>query len=186
MSRTVTTLACIESDFVVLSHGMYCSKFSSLNCATDVQEAGKSGPSSSSSSRAIQSAESCEQATEVGAEQRGGSGTPGPTDTHEGVVLLPRMPMGLALMADTRTYEAVATVCRTLGRLAADAGGHAMRSLVDHLLTELRTCRPGGAGLHSSDWQCSAASSVTVLSEVVYGASAAWQPRRWLASAGTF
>lgn len=93
--------------------------------------------------------------------------------------------MGLALMADARTYEAVATVCRTLGRLAADAEGHAMRSLVDHLLTELRMCRPSGAGLRSSDWQCTAASIVTVLSEIIYGASAGWRPRGWLASAGT-
>ena len=36
--------------------------------------------------------------------------------------LLPRMPMGLALMTAERTYEAVAGVARSLGRIAACAG----------------------------------------------------------------
>ena len=39
-----------------------------------------------------------------------------------GALLLPRLPMGLALMTQQRTYEALASVARTLGRLAACAG----------------------------------------------------------------
>lgn len=37
-------------------------------------------------------------------------------------VLLPRMPMGLALAADPRTYQALAGVARGVGRMAAAAG----------------------------------------------------------------
>ena len=42
-------------------------------------------------------------------------------------VLLPRMPMGLALVADPRTYQALASVARGVGRTAAAAGaGHSL------------------------------------------------------------
>ena len=55
------------------------------------------------------------QDAEPGQEQ--GSASVGPP-----AVLLPRMPMGLALAADPRTYQALAGVARGMGRMAAAAG----------------------------------------------------------------
>ena len=60
------------------------------------------------------------------------------------VVLLPRMPLGLALITTARTHEAVAAAVRAAAALAAaadaapGAGGTALRSLVDGCLSRLQ------------------------------------------------
>ena len=46
----------------------------------------------------------------------------GATSEAPPAVLLPRMPMGLALAADPRTYQALAGVARGMGRMAGAAG----------------------------------------------------------------
>ena len=57
-----------------------------------------------------------------------------------------------------------------------DAGGIGLQSLVDHLADRLQKVVSEGL----ASWQCQAASVVTVLSEVVFGASLAWHPTVWL------
>ena len=57
------------------------------------------------------------------------------TSQFKGAVLLPRMPLGLAHISSSSTYEAVAAVCRTLGRLSVSDG-----ALVPYFLRVI-TCR---------------------------------------------
>lgn len=56
-------------------------------------------------------------------------------------VLLPRMPVGLALAADPRTYQALASVARGAGRMAAAAGAaqHPPRQVVCGLVLSSAT-----------------------------------------------
>lgn len=75
-----------------------------------------------------------EQDAESAQERESASGRPAaqlaPSPAHPAharpdgppAVLLPRMPMGLALAADPRTYQALAGVARGVGRMAAAAG----------------------------------------------------------------
>ena len=60
-------------------------------------------------------------------------------------------------------------------------GGLPLRSLVDHLMRQIQelSAQPPELSLHASS-QCHAAAGVTLLSEVVFGASPAWQPASWL------
>ena len=63
------------------------------------------------------------------------------------------------------------------------AGGTALRGLLDRLLSDLRKLLPGGPrqrGAPTASWQLSAASIVVVTTEVIYGASVAWQPANYL------
>ncbi len=58
-----------------------------------------------------------------------------------------------------------------------------LRGLLDRLLSDLRKLLPGTSrqrGAPTASWQLSAASVVVVTSEVIYGASAAWQPANYL------
>lgn len=99
--------------------------------------------SSSGSSRAV--------ATAAVALQGGGAAAP----------LLPRMPLGLALIQTSKAYEAVAGVCRAAAAVAAAAGGSesegapgpeggtALRRLVDHGLRRLQQLLEGGAAAAS-------------------------------------
>ena len=75
-------------------------------------------------------------------------------------------------------------------------GGSALRALLDGLLTQLRRLQPGRATSRrrgtpaaasrafavSKPWQLQAASVVTGIAEVIFGASRAWQPDAWLGS----
>ena len=65
--------------------------------------------------------------------------------------------------------------------LCLRSGGLPLRSLVDHLMRHIQelSAQPPELSLHVS-WQCDAAAGVTLLSEVVFGASQAWQPASWL------
>lgn len=69
------------------------------------------------------------------------------------------------------------------------AGGGALRMVLDEVLTHLHAAAPpaadgldrpvsisGGSGGLSSPWQCQAAAAVTVMAELMFGASAAWEP----------
>lgn len=68
------------------------------------------------------------------------------------VVLLPRMPLGLALITTAATYEAVASALRAAAALAAAAdavpgsSGTALRRLIDAFLTQLQQVVEAGAG----------------------------------------
>ena len=136
---------------------------------------------------------------------------------------LPRMPLGLLLIATQKTYRAVAGVVRTLAAVAAAASAHpergtpgiALRSLVDGCLQQIEQLKESekekegsmssnvssknrrrkgqgpGAGIKKKDkhsttqhaqhgssidglsipWQISAAQTVIVLTEVLFGAS---------------
>ncbi len=109
-------------------------------------------------------------------------------------VLLPRMPLGLAHLGSVRAYAATANVARALGRLArmADvggingessaAGGSNLRRVMDALLSRLQQAlqqqRRQQEAHPSADgsWQCEVAAAAAVAAEVMFGASAAWQP----------
>ena len=66
-------------------------------------------------------------------------------------------------------------------RICLHSGGLPLRSLLDHLMRQIQevSAQPPELSLHAS-WQCDAAAGVTLLSEVVFGASQAWQPASWL------
>ncbi|KAK9788844.1 hypothetical protein WJX73_002626 [Symbiochloris irregularis] len=53
----------------------------------------------------------------------------GPAECSSAGAMLPRLPMGLALITSEATYEAIAGVARCFGRLASLAGGTALRCL---------------------------------------------------------
>lgn len=99
---------------------------------------------------------------------------------------LPRMPPALAHLATQRAYAAVAGVARALGHAAALAGGGSLRVLADDLVGRLRGCRLGQAagGAHTDAFHppgtaplaLAAASALALSVEVLFGASAAWQP----------
>ena len=55
-------------------------------------------------------------------------------------------------------------------------GGIGLQSLVDRLASTLQKMVAQGM----SYWQCQAASVVTILTEIVFGASSAWYPDIWL------
>ena len=58
-----------------------------------------------------------------------------------------------------------------------------LRGLLDRLISDLRKLLPGGArqrGAPSASWQLPAASCVLVITEVIFGASAAWRPSNYL------
>ncbi|CAL8470133.1 g9675 [Coccomyxa elongata] len=98
-------------------------------------------------------------------------------------ISLPRMPIGLSHMSSQAAYDAVAGIARTAGRVASLAGGTVLRGLLDRLLSDLRKLLPGTSRQRdapTASWQLSAASVVVVTSEVIYGASAAWQPANYL------
>lgn len=69
-----------------------------------------------------------------------------------------------------------------------NAGGTLLRGLLDRLIDSLRRVQPR-KGLaaqedHASPaWQLSAASIVVVMTEIIYGASPAWQPAAFLGAA---
>ena len=131
------------------------------------------------------------------------------------VVLLPRMPLGLAVITTAKAYESVASVLQAAAGLAAAAdavpgsSGTALRCLFDGCLGRLQQlsnaasgamigASSGGSRAHkrsrqqqpSSDpqqqadpdgmgqtpWQLQAAAVAVVLSELLLGASPAWQP----------
>jgi hypothetical protein len=109
---------------------------------------------------------------------------------------LPRMPLALAYLTTDAAYAAVASVARALARLARRASPATLqhlRRLVEALSARLRAAqqrqlqerpggaaaaRRGGAGADGSGWRCEAAAVVAVMSEVLFGASAAWQAPR--------
>ena len=119
-------------------------------------------------------------------------------------VLLPRMPVGLAIIQTLGAYQAVAGVCRALAAAAAAAataegegtagpGGTALRRLMDQGLRRLQElgaegqpgaqarCRaaeaaaPAGEAAPAQPWQLQAAAVAAVLAEMAFGASPAWQ-----------
>lgn len=59
------------------------------------------------------------------------------------------------------------------------AGGLGLQGLVEHLVSLLEKIVAQGKPV----WQCQAASVITVLTEVVFGASPAWHPVKWLDAA---
>ncbi|CAG9461988.1 unnamed protein product [Pedinophyceae sp. YPF-701] len=109
--------------------------------------------------------------------------------------LLPRMSPGLQYITSKELYDAVALVMRCLGRCAAVGGathprGHAAtttsasaatkaslailcETFLERLTAAIHTRAPGPGG---APWQASAAAAAMTLSEVMFGASAAWQP----------
>ena len=134
-------------------------------------------------------------------------GTPAPKGSlaQPPVTMLPRMPVGLQLITTTRTYEAVAAVCRAAARVAAaadasraDEGRAALWSLLDGCLGNLRwvletapqqgtgkrrrgsaagkgTSASGEQAQSSQPWQLRAAACVSVLAELLLGAGSRWQ-----------
>ena len=133
------------------------------------------------------------------------------------VALLPRMPLGLALLTTAATYEAVAAALRAVAAVAAAAdaapgsSGTTVRCLVDGCLSRLQQLAEAAGGSGSAGapkrhrgrrqleqqawgsgaaaeqqaeaggagqvpWQLQAASVASVLSELLFGASPAWQP----------
>lgn len=76
-----------------------------------------------------------------------------------GVVLLPRMPLGLALVTTAKTYEAVAAALRAAATLAAAAdaapgsSGTALRTLVDGCLSRLQQLLTAAQGSGGSSGQ---------------------------------
>ena len=166
---------------------------------------GGSGSSAASTGPAAASA-----ATGANAEQQlaaaGGDGF---------VVMLPRMPLGLAVITTAKAYESVAAALRAAAGLAAAAdaapgsSGTALRCLIDGCLGRLqqltdaasgasagassggsrahkrtRQQQPSGdaqqqadpGGMGQAPWQLQAAAVAVVLSELLLGASPAWQP----------
>ncbi|KAL0049229.1 hypothetical protein WJX82_009193 [Trebouxia sp. C0006] len=115
-------------------------------------------------------------------------------------VLLPRMQMGMTHIATAACYTAVASVARTLAKsaVAADqtnaisAGGAVLHGIVQDLLQVFEaqtppqnTQSPASSRPHTAlsaqarpsiAWQGRAAAAVVALTEVLYGASPAWQP----------
>ncbi|DBA77508.1 hypothetical protein WJX77_009976 [Trebouxia sp. C0004] len=113
-------------------------------------------------------------------------------------VLLPRMQMGMSHIASAACYTAVANVARTLAKSAVAAdhaitlGGAVLHGIVQDLLqvfeaqmprqntqsqaTSRRDTAPGTEARPSIAWQGRAAAAVVALTEVLYGASPAWQP----------
>jgi hypothetical protein len=132
----------------------------------------------------------------------GTAGAPGPAAAGALVPAAPqypRMPMNLAYIASARSYAAVAGVARALGhtaRLADLSAGQStgrsnLRRVVDQLTSELGSRLQAGSGgegqqqqqqlvvlggsAGSGSWPLEAAAAITVLSEVLFGASAAWR-----------
>lgn len=121
-------------------------------------------------------------------------------------ILLPRMPLGLQLITTAKTYEAVARACRALAAAAqaadaatrgASASGTALCSLVDGCIRRLwqvveartgtkprskRSKQSAAAGPAMLDerqpWQLQTAAIISVLSELLLGASPAWQQQQ--------
>ncbi|DBA68248.1 TPA: hypothetical protein ACH3X2_013864 [Trebouxia sp. C0005] len=114
-------------------------------------------------------------------------------------VLLPRMQLGMTHIATAACYTAVANVARTLAKsaVAADqsntisAGGAVLHGIVQDLLQVFEAQMPpqntqsqassshtalGTEAQPSIAWQGRAAAAVVALTEVLYGASPAWQP----------
>ncbi|CAL5218647.1 g350 [Coccomyxa viridis] len=100
--------------------------------------------------------------------------------------MLPRMPAGLAHVGSQQCYEALAAVARSIGHVALTAGRSTLRGLVDALLSNLRRAqrfskdkavgRGSASKRPAEDWQLQAASVAVVTTEVLFGASPAWQP----------
>jgi hypothetical protein len=125
----------------------------------------------------------------------GGAAAPAPA--------LPRMPLALVYLASDPSYSAVASVARALGRLArrADPSGlRHLRRLFESLEARIKASqqrgqqqqqqrqrasaaaggrrRGAGLGAEGASWQCECAAAVAVASEVVFGASGAWEAPR--------
>lgn len=82
-------------------------------------------------------------------------------------------------------FQTLDTSDRSLARHERmhSAGGAVLRGLLDHLMGGLRKMVPGGSRQRSgppAGWQLPAASAVVVISEVIFGASPAWQPANYL------
>ena len=61
------------------------------------------------------------------------------------------------------------------------AGGLGLQSIVDQLSSILHdSAEKQVSGVLVSSWQCQAASVVTVMTELIFGASIVWQPHVWL------
>lgn len=77
--------------------------------------------------------------------------------------------------SDDQAGSLIITALRHQASCCVSAGSDPLRSLIDRLLEEL-------GGLNHDrrrGWQCEAAAIVTVLSELCFGASQAWQPQTW-------
>ncbi|KAK9808680.1 hypothetical protein WJX72_001826 [[Myrmecia] bisecta] len=95
----------------------------------------------------------------------------------------PQVPEDAVKAVTVRLIAGLVRALKTGEEAASQAGGSALRGLIDHLLGDLEKTLPkgdassaaGGLGSGSTGgWQCSAAAVVAVISEVLYGASPAW------------
>ena len=131
--------------------------------------------------------------------QQAGRGPNSLVSAAPAVELLPRMPLGLAVVTTRHAYDAVAGALRAVAvsAIAADADGGpglALRGLVEgclgwmQQLVESSAAAPGRApplarpssssmpAAGEDPWQLQCASGAVVLAELVFGGSPAWRP----------